>query len=233
MSIELTLVAPGGIRTALQHLLPGYEKATGNKVVGSYVSGGATKQKIVDGELFDVPVIQPPYDTVLASRNIDAKSETPLATVSVVAAVRAGVPKPDISNGEALKKFLLSVKSISCPSIARGAACGVSFEATLVKLGIKDAVGPKIVAVQSGWESVKMLGRGEVELGITFASENDPSPDVQMLGALPRDVSIPTGFVGFAHARTPHRDAVTALLKYLSTAEAARIFTECGMTPGK
>jgi hypothetical protein len=54
-----------------------------------------------------------------------------------------------------------------------------------------------------------------------------------MLGALPRDVSIPTGFVGFAHARTPHRDAVTALLKYLSTAEAARIFTECGMTPGK
>jgi len=59
------------------------------------------------------------------------------------------------------------------------------------------------------------------------------NPDVQMLGALPRDVSIPTGFVGFAHARTPHRDAVTALLKYLSTADAAKVFTECGMTPGK
>ena len=233
MSIELTLVAPGGIRTALQHLLPGYEKATGNKVTGSYVSGGATKQKIIEGELFDVPVIQPPYDNVLSSGNLDAKSETPLATVSVVAAVRAGVPKPDISNGEALKKLLLSVKSISCPSVARGAACGVSFEATLVKLGIRDAVAPKMVAAQSGWESVKMLGRGEVELGITFASENDPSPDVQMLGALPRDVSIPTGFVGFAHARTPHRDAVAALLKYLSTADAGKIFAECGMTPGK
>jgi len=233
MAVELTLVAPGGIRTALQHLLPGYEKATGNKVTGSYVSGGATKQKIIEGELFDVPVIQPPYDAVLSSGNLDAKSETPLATVSVVGAVRAGVPKPDISNGEALKKFLLSVKSISCPSIARGAACGVSFEATLNKLGIKDTVMPKVVAAQSGWESVKMLGRGEVELGITFASENDPNPDVQMLGALPRDVSIPTGFVGFAHARTPHRDAVTALLKYLSTADAAKVITECGMTPGK
>ena len=171
MAIELTLVAPGGIRTALQHLLPGYEKATGNKVTGSYVSGGATKQKIIEGELFDVPVIQPPYDAVLASGNLDAKSETPLATVSVVAA-------------------------------------------------------------QSGWESVKMLGRGEVELGITFASENDPNPDVQMLGALPRDVSIPTGFVGFIHARTAHREAAAALLKYLSTADAAKIFTECGMTPG-
>jgi molybdenum ABC transporter molybdate-binding protein len=233
MAIELTLVAPGGIRTALQHLLPGYEKATGNKVTGSYVSGGATKQKIVEGEVFDVPVIQPPYDAVLASGNIDAKSETPLATVSVVAALRAGGPKPDISNGEALKKLLLSVKSISCPSIARGAACGVSFAATLDKLGIADAVMPKVVPAQSGWESVKMLGRGEVELGITFASENDPNPDVQMLGALPRDVSIPTGFVGFVHARTPHRDAATALLKYLSSADAAKIFAECGMTPGR
>jgi molybdate transport system substrate-binding protein len=197
------------------------------------VSGGATKTKIIEGEPFDVPVIQPPYDNVLASNNLDAKSETPLATVSVVAAIRAGAPKPDISNGEALKKLLLSVKSISCPSIARGAACGVSFEATLVKLGIKDAVAPKIVTAQSGWDSVKMLGRGEVELGITFASESDPDPAVQMLGALPRDASIPTGFVGFAHARTPHRDAVTALLKYLSTAEAGKIFIECGMTPGK
>jgi len=233
MAVELTLVAPGGIRTALQHLLPGYEKATGNRVTGSYVSGGATKQKIIEGELFDVPVIQPPYDAVLFSGNVDVKSETPLATVSVVAAVRAGVPKPDISSGEALKKLLLSVRSISCPSIARGAACGVSFEATLVKLGIKDIVVPKIVPAQSGWESVKMLGRGEVELGITFASENDPNPDAQMLGALPRDVSIPTGFVGFAHARTPHRVAVAALLQYLTTAEAAKIFTECGMTPGK
>lgn len=233
MSVELTLVAPGGIRTALQHLLPGYEKATGNKVTGSYVSGGMTKQKIIEGELFDVPVIQPPYDNVFASGNLDAKSETPLATVSVVAAIRAGGPKPDIANGDALKKLLLSVKSISCPSIARGAACGVSFAATLDKLGIKDAITPKIVSAQSGWESVKMLGRGEVELGITFASENDPNPDVQMLGALPRDVSIPTGFVGFAHARTPHREAVAALLKYLSSDDAGRIFTECGMTPGK
>jgi len=233
MAIELTLVAPGGIRTALQHLIPGYEKASGNKVTASFVSGGATKQKIVDGELFDVPVIQPPYDAVLASGNIDAKSETPLATVSVVAAIRAGMPKPDISNGEALKKLLLSVASISCPSIARGAACGVSFEATLAKLGIKDAIVPKIVAAPSGWESVKMLGRGEVELGITFASENDPNPDVQMLGALPREVSVPTGFVGFIHARTAHREAAAALLKHFSSDEAAKIFRECGMTPGK
>jgi molybdate transport system substrate-binding protein len=230
---EISLVAPGGIRTALQLLFPGFERATGHKVAPGFISGGATKQKIVDGELFDVPVIQPPYDAVLASGNIDRSSETPLATVSVVAAIRAGQPKPDISNGEALKKLLLSVGSIACPAAARGAACGVSFEATLTKLGIKDTVAPKLKAAPSGWESVKMLGRGEVELGITFASENDPEPNVQLLGPLPRDVSIPTGFVGFIHARSPHREAAAALLKFLSAPEAAKIFRDCGMAPGR
>jgi len=230
---EITLVAPGGIRTALLQLFPGFEQATGHKVAGNFISGGATKQKIVEGEIFDVPVIQPPYDAVLASGNLDRSSETPLATVSVVAAIRAGQRKPDIANGEALKKLLLSVASISCPAAARGAACGVSFEATLTKLGIKDSVLPKMKAAPSGWESVKMLGRGEVELGITFASENDPEPNVQMLGALPRDVSIPTGFVGFIHARSPHREAAASLLKFLSAPAAAKTFRDCGMTPGK
>ena len=126
---ELTLVAPGGIRTALEQLLPVFEQRTGHKITPTFISGGATKQRTADGELFDVTVLQPPYDNVIASGNIVAKSETPLATVAVVAAVKKGTPKPDIATAEALKRALLAAPSISCPSIARGAACGVSFEA--------------------------------------------------------------------------------------------------------
>ena len=233
MSVELTLVAPGGIRTALQQLLPGYEKATGNKVTGSYVSGGATKQKIVDGELFDVPVIQPPYDTVLASRNIDAKSETPLATVSVVAAVRAGVPKPDMSNGEALKKLLLSVKSISCPSIARGAACGVSFEATLVKLGIKDAMdaenrrGAKRLGI--GQDAGPRRGRARHHFRQRERSQSGCA-DARRLAARRLDTDGLRRLHPCAHAASRSRCGTAEISQH---AEAAKIFTECGMTPGK
>jgi molybdate transport system substrate-binding protein len=233
MPAELTLIAPGGIRTALEQLIPVFEKATAHKVTPTFTSGGATKAKIVDGEFIDVPVLQPPLDQVIASGNVVATSETPIATVSVVLAVRAGMPKPDISNPEAVKKLLLAAKSISCPSVARGAACGVSFDATLTALGIKGAVGPKIVAAPSGWESVKMLGRGEVELGVTFASENDPNPDVTMLGAMPRAISIPTGFVAFVHTQSKAPDAAAALIRFLSSPDAGKVFAACGMTPGK
>ena len=230
---ELTLVAPGGIRTALEQLLPVFEQRTGHKITPTFISGGATKQRTADGELFDVPVLQPPYDNVIASGNIVAKSETPLATVAVVAAVRTGTAKPDIATAEALKRALLAAPSISCPSIARGAACGVSFASTLEKLGITDTVMPKVVPAQSGWESVKMVGRGEVALAITFASENDPNPDVAMLGALPREVSTPTGFVAFVHTRSTAPEAAAALVQFLGSAESAKIFTASGMVPGR
>lgn len=230
---ELTLVAPGGIRTALEQLLPVFEHRTGHKIAPTFISGGATKQRTADGELFDVPVLQPPYDNVIASGNIVGKSETPLATVAVVAAVKTGTPKPDISTADALKRALLAAPSISCPSIARGAACGVSFASTLDRLGIKDTVMPKVVPAQSGWELVKMVGRGEVALAITFASENDPNPDVAMLGALPREVSTPTGFVAFVHTRSKAPEAAAALVQFLGSAELAKVFTASGMVPGK
>ena len=233
MPAELTLIAPGGIRTALEQLLPSFERASGHKVTPTFTSGGATKAKTIEGELFDVPVVQPPLDQVITSGNVVAKSETPIATVSVVLAVRAGTPKPDISNPEAVKKLLLAVKSISCPGAARGAACGVSFDASLATLGIKDAVAPKIVAATSGWEAIKMLGRGEVELGVTFASENDPNPNVTMLGPMPRMISPPTGFVAFVHTRSTAPDAAAALIRFLISTEAAEVFVACGMTPGK
>lgn len=230
---EITLVAPGGIRTALQRLLPVFEERTGSKVAPTFISGGATKSKTIEGEVFDVPVVQPPLDGVIASGHVVASSEAPLATVSVVAAIRAGAPKPDITQAEGLKRLLLATPSIACPSVARGAACGVSFQATLAKLGIEEVVGPKIKPAQSGWDSMKMLARGEVELGITFNSEIDPDPQVALLGPLPLEVSIPTGFVAFVHTHSQTPETARALIAFLRSPEAAQVFKDCGMNAGR
>jgi molybdate transport system substrate-binding protein len=230
---EITLIAPGGIRTALQRLIPRFEAESGHKVAASFMSGGATKAKIAAGELVDVPVVQPPFDAVTSSGHVRRDSETPLATVSVVAAVGADAPQAEIATQEGLKRLLLEVRSIACPSVERGAACGVNFWSTVETLGIAQAVKPKLVAAPTGWESIKMLARGEVELGITFASEMDPDPRVRLLGPLARAVSTPTGFVAFVHARTKEPEAAASLIRFLASSDAAAVFRECGMTPGK
>src|SRR6266849_5060747 len=100
---EVTLIAPGGIRAAIEQLIPGFERKTVHKVKATFGSGGGTKQQVARGEAFDVPIVQPPYPEVLASGNVVASSETPLASVSVGVAVRQGAPKPDISTPDAVK----------------------------------------------------------------------------------------------------------------------------------
>jgi len=104
---EVTLIAPGGIRAAIQQMIPGFEKTSGHKVTATFGSGGGTKDRVIKGEPFDVPVVQLPLEPVLASGHVIAASETSLATVWVGVAVRAGAPKPDISSADAVKRLLL------------------------------------------------------------------------------------------------------------------------------
>lgn len=139
---EITLIAPGGIRDALEQIIPNYERKTGRKVKATFGSGLGTKRQVASGEAFDVPIIQPPYPEVLASGNVIAGSATPLASVSVGIAVKRRAGKPDISTAAAVKRLLLSAKSVSYPDPAGGAAAGVSFDETLRKLGIADRMQP-------------------------------------------------------------------------------------------
>src|SRR6516164_6872689 len=117
---EITLIAPGGIRAAVERLLPDFERKTGYKVKATFGSGNGTKAQVTRGEPFDVPIVQPPYPEVLASGNVVAASATPLASVSLGVAVRQGARKPDISTPDAVKRALLAAKSISFPNPAGG-----------------------------------------------------------------------------------------------------------------
>ena len=90
---EVTLIAPGGIRAAVEQLIPAFERKTGHKVKATFGSGLGTKQQVARGEAFDVPVVQPPYPEVLASGYVVNNSAKPLASVAVGIAVRQGAPR--------------------------------------------------------------------------------------------------------------------------------------------
>ena len=229
---EVTLIAPGGARAAIEQLIPGYESKTGNKVKATFGSGLGTKKQVANGEPFDVPVVQPPYPEVIASGNVIADTATPLASVSVGVAVKKGAPKPDISTPEAVKKMLLAAKSIAYPNAAGGAAAGVSFEETLKKLGISEQVQPKIKRAQGGAGAMKLTASGEVEIGLTFLSEMD-DPGIDIVGPLPKEISTPTVLVGFVSTHAKDPGAAKSLLEYLSSPGAASVYKALRMEPGR
>src|SRR5579864_1863838 len=115
---EVTLIAPGGIRAPIEQMIPGFEKKTGYKVNATFGSGGGTKKQVIQGDVFDVPIVQPPLPEVIASGNVVESTATPLASVAVGVAVRKGASQPDISTPEAVKRMLLAAKSITYPNLS-------------------------------------------------------------------------------------------------------------------
>ena len=230
---EITLVAPGGMRCPLDRMTPDFERKSGHKVKVTIGAGGATHQQVVKGDPFDVPIVQPPYQDVLASGHVVANTETPLATVAAVVVVRKGAAKPDISTGDAVKRMLLASKGLTYPDGAggRGGAVGVSFDETQKKLGIYDQVQPKVKRIQ-GVSLVQLLATGQIDVAVSFASEvNDPA--VEVVGPLPREISTPTALVGFLSVHAKDREAANALLRYLSSPDAAKVYQQRGMQPGR
>jgi molybdate transport system substrate-binding protein len=227
---EITLIAPGGIRAAVERLLPDFERKTGHKVKATFGSGNGTKAQVARGESFDVPIVQPPYPEVLASGNVVAATATPLASVSLGVAVRQGARKPDISTPDAVKRALLAAKSISFPNPAGGAAAGVTFEAMLKQLGIAEQLEPKLKPAQGGAAAMMMVANGEAEIGLTFLSEMDDS-GLDIVGPLPTKIAPPTILVGFVSAHAKDPAAAKALVSYLAAPEAAKIYKAQHMEP--
>ena len=229
---EITLIAPGGIRAPIERMLPDFERKMGYRVVATFGSGGGTKKRVMSGEVFDVPIVQPPLAEVLATGNVIASTETPLASAPVAVAVRKGAAIPNIATPDAVREMLSAAKSVAYPDPARGAAAGASFDATLRKLGIANEMQSKIVHAQGGTGAMSLLARGEVDIGVTFLSEIH-DPGVEVVGLLPEEISQPTALVGYVSTRARSPATARALLTYLSSPEAAAVYEALGMLPGR
>ncbi len=237
---EVTLIAPGGIRAPIEKMIPGFEKKTGYKVNPTFGSGGGTKKQVIKGDVFDVPIVQPPLPEVIASGNVVESTATPLASVAVGIAVKKGAPRPDISNEAAVKKMLLSAKSIVCPDAATGAAAGVTINAMLKKMGIDDQIEPKLKRPRGplpggaggGMTLSAMVANGDAEIAMTFVSEMNDS-EVDIVGVLPQDVAPWTPLVGFVSTHAKNPKAAKALLEYLSSPEATAEYKAVRMQPAK
>ena len=58
-------------------------------------------------------------------------------------------------------------------------------------------------------------------------------PGIDVVGALPREIAPPTSLVGFVSTHAKDPATAKALLEYLSSAEAAKVYKAQRMQPGR
>jgi len=227
---EITLIAPGGIRDAIQKMIPEFERKTATRLKATFGSGGgpATGDARRTVRCADRAAA---LAEVLASGHVVAGSETPLANVPVAVAVRKGAAKPDISTPDAVRKMLLAAKAVAYPDGARGAAAGVSFEETLKKLGIAEQMQPRLVRVQGGATRWSCSRKARSTSGSPSRARFTTRRWISSGRCRARFKSDGAGRLRLRACQSAA--AAKALLSYLSSPAVAGVYQSLGMSPGR
>src|SRR3954465_1659574 len=234
---DIKVMISAGFFNVYAELGPPFEKSTGHKLVtmrGPSLgdSPEAIPTRLTRGEDADVVIMDGAGVDILDQRGLARPgSRVPLAESFIGMVVRAGQPKPDIGTVEALRKTLLAAKSIAYSDSSSGTYLStVGFK----KLGIADEIAGKTRKVRgppSGEPVAAVVARGEAEVGFQQVAELIHVPGVDFVGTVPADIQPPTFFVGALPKNSQHPGAAVALLRFLSSAEAASVITKAGLKP--
>jgi molybdate transport system substrate-binding protein len=229
---ELHGLSTIAVQSAMEELIPHFEKASGHKVHVAFGLGVAMAKRVQDGEAADF-VLGPrsAIDGLATTGKLAPGSDATLARSSVAVAVRKGAPKPDISTPDALKRALLAAKAISYSNPAYGGASGVHFAKVLARLGIVDEMKAKTRFPPEGGFTARLLAAGEVDLAIQQTGELISVPGVELVGTLPGELQSITTFAIAIPTAAKHADAAKTLVKYLQSAAAAAVMKARGLDP--
>src|SRR5512135_1031882 len=138
---EIKVLSTNGVRSVMVEMLPEFERATGHKVSIAYDTANLLLGRIKAGESADLAILtRPTLDDLIKQGKVGPGGGKDLARSGVGVAVRAGLPKPDISSADGLKRALLDAKSIAFTTTG---ASGIHFAKVVERLGISDQVKTK------------------------------------------------------------------------------------------
>jgi molybdate transport system substrate-binding protein len=229
---ELKVLAANGIQAVLEDLGPKFERATGHKLAITFSTGGATAKRAQDGEAADVVIApRPGIDSLVKNGQVSADNVTALASTGISVAIRKGTPKPDISSPEALKRTLLSAKSITYLNPADGGASGIHFAKVLDRLGIANEMKSKTIFAPKTSAVGVLVANGEAEIGVLQFQLLFSVPGIEIVGPLAGDLQDSTVFSAAIMGSTREAETSKAFITFLRTPAAAAVIKAKGMEP--
>jgi molybdate transport system substrate-binding protein len=222
------------LNKAMEELAPQFERASGYKLAMTFASAASLAKRVAEGEDADVAIISAAAvgDLIKHGRMTEG-SRVDIAKSGMGVAVRAGAPKPDIATAEAFKRALVNAKSIAASNPAGGGASGTHFAAVLERLGIADAVKPKLKYSGGGLGGLAgtLVANREAELGVQQISELMAADGVDIVGPLPAELQNTTQFSAGVPVNAKAPEAGKALVAFLATPDARKVLEAKGLEP--
>jgi molybdate transport system substrate-binding protein len=225
---EIKIIASGGLKAACLELFPAFERATQHRVAAVWAGSVDIMKRMQAGETFDL-VVMPgtAIDELIKLGKVVASSRVDLAKSGIGVAVRAGAPRPDVGSASALKQALLAASSIAYSTSASGTYLAGLFQ----RMGIADALKPKIRQSPPGVPVGELIARGEVEIGFQQVSELLPIAGIDYLGPLSADIQHFTTFSGGLDIGAKEPQAAKELIEFIKAPAATPVIRKSGMQP--
>jgi len=212
---EIRVFSGGGAKAALQLVIPKFEGATGHRVHPTFAHVSVIQQKLVAGEKADLMLL--PIPLIAATEKalpLRAEGRIVFARVGIAIIVRKGTTLPDISTPNAVRKILLDARSVEIPP-PNGPA-GNHLARMIEKLGIADAVRPKLTIKAAIDGGAQLVAEGKVDVAMQLLSEVQSVGGITVVGLLPPDLQ---NFVIYGSAIPAYNEkpeAALAFVKFLS-----------------
>ncbi len=228
---EIAVMSGGAPKEVLGVLIPEFEKRTGHHVKVNYVLISALRQKILFGEITDL-VIMPNavIDNLVEARKLRADGRETFGALKLVAIVRKGAPKPDISTPEAFRTALLNAKSVIY-STPTSTPSGAHMANLLSQLEIADVVEKKVTYRPALEGGVAMVANGTAELGIYPSSEVIHVNGVTSLGEIPDAFQINLVYGAAITVANKETEPALALIRYLASQDNRDVWKRMGFDP--
>jgi len=202
-------------RAVMRELAARCLEALGHEVLTDAAGGVDVAKRVRAGGAPDIVVLAREVITALIDEgHLRPGSRVDLVQSGVAVAVCAGASRPDIGSEDALRRAVLSARSLSYSTGPSGTHLEKMFE----RWGILASVRDRIVVPPPGVPVGTLVADGRAELGFQQLSELAALAGIDVVGPLPPEVQQITVFSGGVAARCERPDAARAVLACMASA---------------
>lgn len=225
---EILLMSGGAPKDVLLTLVPQFEKATGHRVTMQHVLVSALRQRILAGENADVLLMPTSVlDNLETMRKILPEDRAAYGILKLVAIVKAGAPRPDISSVDAFRRVLVDAPSVVYSTPA-STPSGAHLASMVSQLGISDIVERKVTYRPALEGGVNMVADGRAAIGIYPASEVVHVDGVALLGPLPEPLQLTLVYGGAIASTSKVPGPSAELIRFLGAPENRAVWQHEG-----
>lgn len=229
---DIKILSPGATEGVLNELLPQFERSSGHKVTIHYGPAGNIAGRVRKGEAVDVLISsEPEARRLLKEGKTIEGSQAIVAKVGIGIFVRKGDPKPDISTSDAFLRTLTTAKVIAYADPKLGGSASILVDELLRSLDVTGSIGARTRLVPPAKPLVDLVAGGGVDFGFQPIAQIFLDPRIEYVGPVPAPHQHYTNYVASQVATSKQTDAYKALIAFLETPAAAKVWRSQGFEP--